>query len=72
MGRWTLVISTSDMHKWHKNSHGIKFIDETTYNSMKYAIPKCIYLIDKWNDGDKFIDKFACQTAFAFCDMAMT
>lgn len=54
------------------NSHGIKAVDETTYNTMKSAVPKCIKLIEKCNDGDSFLNKFACQSAFVLCNVGLT
>ena len=55
-----------------KNSHNIKVISETTYESMKKAEPMCTKDIAKCNSGDSTIDQFACQAAFVYCEKALT
>jgi len=54
------------------NSHGIKVVDETTYDAMKEAVPRCVSLIKKCNEGDSFVNTFACQSAFLVCNTALT
>jgi len=54
------------------NSHAIKVLPDEVYAEMKAAVPKCQALIKKCNDGDSFINKFACQTAFIVCNTAET
>jgi hypothetical protein len=54
------------------NSHGIKVVDEATYNTMKSAVDPCTTLIAKCNQGDSFFDDFACQSAFLVCNMGLT
>ena len=54
------------------NSHGIKVVDESTYEAMKAAVPKCVSLIHKCNEGDGVVNTFACQSAFLVCNMALT
>ena len=39
---------------------------------MTSAIPNCTALINNYNYRNRFIDKFACQTIFAFLNVAMT
>ena len=34
----------------YKQTHGIKVVNDTTYNAMTSAIPKCISLINNYND----------------------
>lgn len=53
------------------NSHGLKVIDETTYETMKAVAPKCTELIQECNNGDSMINTFACQTAFVVCNMGL-
>lgn len=75
-----LFVSAADpeeQYKWYpemgvNNSHGIKIFDDTVYNGMKDAIPRCTSLIHKCNEGDGIIDEFACQTAFVLCNTALT
>ena len=50
------------------NSHGIKIVDENTYEAMKEVVPKCTALIRKCNEGDSFVNSFACQSAFVVCN----
>lgn len=54
------------------NSHGIKVVSDEVYNDMTSAVPKCVSLIEKCNEGDSFINRFACQTAFVVCNTAET
>ncbi len=54
------------------NSHNIKVISETAYNTMKKAEPMCTQGIAKCNSGDSTLDSFACQAAFVYCNMALT
>jgi len=54
------------------NSHGIKVVDEATYKAMKLAVPRCTALIRKCNEGDSFVNTFACQSAFLVCNTALT
>jgi len=66
-----------EQYKWYpemayNNSHHIKTIDEGTYETMKEVIPKCTYLIHKCNGGDSMVNTFACQSAFAVCNMGLT
>eukprot|EP00550_Attheya_septentrionalis_P004496 CAMPEP_0198285034 /NCGR_PEP_ID=MMETSP1449-20131203/4348_1 /TAXON_ID=420275 /ORGANISM="Attheya septentrionalis, Strain CCMP2084" /LENGTH=554 /DNA_ID=CAMNT_0043982271 /DNA_START=44 /DNA_END=1708 /DNA_ORIENTATION=+ len=66
-----------EQYKWYaemayKNSHGIKTVSEDVYNAMTSAVPKCIALIHECNQGDSLINSFACQSAFAVCNMAET
>lgn len=66
-----------EQYKWYpemvyNNSHGMKIVDEQTYEAMKSVVPKCTALIDKCNEGDSFIDNFACQTAFTVCNIGLT
>jgi len=55
-----------------KNSHNIKVISETAYETMKKAEPMCTKGIAKCNSGDSTIDQFACQAAFVYCSQALT
>jgi len=55
-----------------KNSHNIKVISETAYETMKKAEPMCTEGIAKCNSGDSTIDQFACQAAFIYCNTALT
>lgn len=66
-----------EQYKWYpemvwNNSHGIKVVDESVYEGMKAAVPKCVALIEQCNKGDSTIDSFACQTAFVVCNLALT
>jgi len=66
-----------EQYKWYpemafNNSHGIKAVSEETYNTMKSAVPKCVELIKKCNEGVSFLDKFACQSAFVVCNLGET
>jgi cathepsin A (carboxypeptidase C) len=66
-----------EQYKWYpemvfNNSHGIKVVDEATYNTMKAAVDPCTTLIAKCNQGDSFFDDFACQSAFLVCNMGLT
>lgn len=54
------------------NSHGIKVVDEATYETMKSVVPKCTALIEKCSEGDSFLNKFACQSAFLVCNTGLT
>ncbi|GAX23091.1 cathepsin A [Fistulifera solaris] len=54
------------------NSHGIKVVDKETYQAMKDAVPRCVSLIQKCNEGDSIVNTFACQTAFLVCNTALT
>lgn len=56
----------------YNNSHGIKVVDESTYEAMKTVVPKCQALIHQCNAGDSTLDAFACQTAFVVCNMGLT
>jgi cathepsin A (carboxypeptidase C) len=55
-----------------KNSHGIKVIDESTYNGMKSAEPACTAGIHECNGGEGMLNSFACQAAFLGCNAALT
>ena len=66
-----------EQYKWYpemvfNNSHHIKVVDETTYETMKAVVPKCTALIHKCNEGDSTLDEFACQSAFLLCNMGLT
>jgi len=66
-----------EQYQWYgemafKNSHGIKAISESTYDSMKTMEPGCKMQIHQCNKGDNFFDSAACQTAFISCNMALT
>jgi cathepsin A (carboxypeptidase C) len=66
-----------EQYKWYpemvfNNSHGIKVVDEQTYNTMVAAVPSCTKLIAQCNAGDSFVDEFACQSAFLVCNVALT
>ena len=66
-----------EQYKWYpemvwNNSHGIKVVDEDTYNAMNEVVPKCTALIKKCNEGESTIDNFACQTAFLICNAGLT
>lgn len=54
------------------NSHHIQVVDEDTYNTMQSAVSTCTSLIHKCNQGDSFVDEFACQSAFIMCNTALT
>lgn len=54
------------------NSHGIKVVDEATYETMKAVVPQCTKLIHSCNGGDGFINQFACQSAFLICNAGLT
>lgn len=56
----------------HNNSHGIKIFDDTVYEGMKAAVPRCTSLIAQCNKGDGPVSEFACQSAFVVCNMALT
>ena len=56
----------------YNNSHNIKVVDESTYETMKAVVPKCTKLIHQCNQGDSTLDSFACQTAFVVCNMGLT
>lgn len=67
----------TEQYKWYpemayNNSHGIKAVEEETYNAMKSAVPKCVKLIEECNAGDSFLNKFACQSAFVVCNVGLT
>jgi cathepsin A (carboxypeptidase C) len=66
-----------EQYKWYaemayNNSHEMKVIDEKTYNMMKSAEPMCTKGIAQCNKGDGMLSSFACQAAFAYCNMALT
>lgn len=66
-----------EQYKWYadmafKNSHGIKVIDEQTYEAMKAGVGPCGKLAHVCNSGNTFIDRLACQSAFLECNMAET
>lgn len=66
-----------EQYKWYsemayKNSHGLEVIDENTYNMMKKSEPMCTQGIAQCNTGDGMLNSFACQAAFAYCNMALT
>jgi len=56
----------------YNNSHGIKVINEETYQTMKAVVPRCKQLIHECNQGDSTINTFACQTAFLVCNLGLT
>jgi len=67
----------AEQYKWYpemayNNSHGIKTVSKEVYDGMKSAVSKCTALIDKCNKGNSLIDRFACQSAFIFCNGAET
>jgi cathepsin A (carboxypeptidase C) len=51
-----------------KNSHGIKVVDEVTYNKMKADAKTCAHLIHKCNEKNS--NDFECQEANYQCDKA--
>ena len=66
-----------EQYKWYaemafKNSHNNPVISEDTYNMMKKSEPMCTKGIAQCNSGDGMLDSFACQAAFAYCNMALT
>jgi len=66
-----------EQYKWYpemvwNNSHGIKVVDEKTYEAMGAVVPKCTALIDQCNKGTSTINNFACQSAFLVCNMGLT
>jgi cathepsin A (carboxypeptidase C) len=66
-----------EQYKWYpdmvyNNSHGIKVVSETTYETMKEVVPKCTSLIHECNQGDGAVNTFACQSAFLVCNMGLT
>mmetsp|Transcript_1969 Transcript_1969/g.2664 ORF Transcript_1969/g.2664 Transcript_1969/m.2664 type:complete len:595 (-) Transcript_1969:175-1959(-) len=66
-----------EQYKWYpemayNNSHGIRVVTEEVYEGMKEAVEKCIPLIEKCNEGDSFLNKFACQSAFIVCNIGET
>ena len=66
-----------EQYKWYaemafKNSHNLQVIDESTYTTMKSAEPLCTKGIVKCNEGTGFLDSFACQAAFLYCNTALT
>lgn len=66
-----------EQYKWYpemvwNNSHGIKVVDEKTYEAMGAVVPKCTALIDQCNKGTSTINDFACQSAFLVCNMGLT
>ncbi|KAL9187053.1 hypothetical protein ACHAXT_010773 [Thalassiosira profunda] len=66
-----------EQYKWYaemafKNSHGMEVINEDTYNMMKKSEPMCTKGIHQCNSGDGMLNSFACQAAFAYCNMALT
>mmetsp|Transcript_31813 Transcript_31813/g.64042 ORF Transcript_31813/g.64042 Transcript_31813/m.64042 type:complete len:633 (+) Transcript_31813:114-2012(+) len=71
------LTNPEEQYQWYaemafKNSHGIEVIDESTYNMMKGAEPMCTKGIHQCNKGDGMLNSFACQAAFAYCNMALT
>ena len=54
------------------NSHGIKVISETEYETMKAVVPQCQTLIHECNAGESVINNFACQSAFLVCNLGLT
>lgn len=56
----------------YNNSHGIKVIGETEYETMKKVVPKCTALIHQCNKGDGPLSSFACQSAFLVCNAGLT
>ncbi|KAG7370847.1 peptidase S10 serine carboxypeptidase family protein [Nitzschia inconspicua] len=71
------LTNPEEQYQWYpemvwNNSHGIKVVDESVYQAMKAAVPKCVALIHQCNQGDNTIDNFACQTAFLVCNLALT
>jgi cathepsin A (carboxypeptidase C) len=66
-----------EQYQWYaemgyNNSHHIQVFDENTYQTMKAAIPACTSMIHKCNSGDSFVNNFACQSAFLYCNTAET
>jgi len=66
-----------EQYKWYaemayNNSHGIKAVSEETYETMTAVVPHCTALIEKCNEGESFLNHFACQSAFAVCNMGLT
>ena len=55
-----------------KNSHGIEVFDDATVEAMTAAVPTCTKLIHQCNSGDNALDNFACQSAFLYCNGALT
>ena len=66
-----------EQYKWYpemayKNSHGIKTVSESTYNTMTKTVPVCTKLIEGCNKGASFLSSFACQSAFVMCNAGLT
>lgn len=66
-----------EQYKWYPemavhNSHGIKVLSDDIYQGMKDNVPRCVSLIEKCNEGDSIVNRFACQTAFILCNTAET
>ncbi|KAL7541563.1 hypothetical protein ACHAXR_012801 [Thalassiosira sp. AJA248-18] len=66
-----------EQYKWYaemafKNSHNLEVISEQTYDMMKKSEPMCTQGIHQCNQGDGMLNSFACQAAFAYCNMALT
>lgn len=66
-----------EQYKWYpemvfNNSHGIKVVSEETYEAMNAAVPKCVNLIEKCNEGTSIVNTFACQSAFVLCNVGLT
>lgn len=66
-----------EQYKWYpemayNNSHGLKVVTRETYEGMKKAVEPCVKLIEKCNEGESFLDKFACQSAFVVCNVGLT
>ena len=71
------LTNPEEQYKWYaemafNNSHGIKAINEQTYNMMKSAEGACTIGIEGCNSGDGMLNSFACQAAFIGCNTALT
>eukprot|EP00588_Corethron_pennatum_P014123 CAMPEP_0194265376 /NCGR_PEP_ID=MMETSP0169-20130528/640_1 /TAXON_ID=218684 /ORGANISM="Corethron pennatum, Strain L29A3" /LENGTH=536 /DNA_ID=CAMNT_0039005827 /DNA_START=74 /DNA_END=1684 /DNA_ORIENTATION=- len=56
----------------YNNSHGIRVFSKLVYETMTAIVPKCVAMIQKCNSGDSYVDGFACQAAFASCNLGLT
>lgn len=58
----------------YKNSHDIQVVGAGEHALMEKAAPKCAEMIHNCNDDSQpeNVELFACQQAFAYCNMALT
>jgi len=71
------LVDPVEQYKWYpemayNNSHGIKTVSKEVYDAMKSAVSKCTPLIEECNKGNSLVNRFACQSAFIFCNSAET